>query len=72
MDRPTWRALAAGARPEQPEASDVGEWTHGWQFRASDALEQQEYTTLLRALRGRGRFGPLPDPARLRSCSGRN
>ena len=72
-DRPSWRSLLLGQRPMQEETRtpELGEWRHGWQFSGSDALEQQEYRHLLGALRGRHAGGPLPGPARLRSCSGR-
>jgi len=71
-NRPTWRGLYDGARPAQPseDERDVGEWAHGWQYHASKALEQTEYNSVLGALRGRTAIGPLPGPARLRSCAG--
>ena len=70
--RPTWRSLYDGARPATPseDERDPGEWAHGWQYHASNALEQTEYNSLLGALRGRRGTGPLPGPARLRSCAG--
>ena len=75
--RPSWQALANGARPAQPseeerEEREPGEWQHGWQFEASSPLEQLEYNNLLGALRGREQAGPSPGPARLRSCGGPN
>ena len=74
--RPTWRALAAGARPPPQEGANVDEFPaldefpHGWQFYASRALEQTEHDSLLRSLAGTSPRGPLPGRARLRSCSG--
>ena len=39
--RPSWADLAAGVRPEALDVGDSepGEWRHGWQFYASDAVE---------------------------------
>jgi hypothetical protein len=70
--RPSWQELYEGARPTQPndEDRDPGEWAHGWQYHASNALEQHEHNSLLNALRGRAQARPLPGPARLRSCGG--
>ena len=41
FEQPSWPALAEGARPEQPNPSelDPGEWRHGWQYFASTARE---------------------------------
>ena len=43
QDRPTWAELAAGARPPQDPTelgqTEPGEWSHGWQYFASLALE---------------------------------
>ena len=72
-DRPTWQALANGARPQSPPAEtevEPGEWQHGWQFHAASPLEQQEHNNLLSDLRGRETRGSNPGPARLRSCGG--
>ena len=71
-ERPSWDGLSNGARPRAPDPEEVqaGEWQHGWQFWASNALEQQEHTNLLGALAGSSRAGPLPGRARLRSCAG--
>ena len=68
--RPGWEALARGARPAQPNPEEVepGDWQHGWQYYASDPLEQREHTNLLSELRRQGSAGP----ARLRSCAGLN
>ena len=59
---------------QQPDREEVepGEWQHGWQFYASNTLEQQEHSNLLGVLRGRGTESGAPGPARLRSCSGPN
>eukprot|EP00973_Karenia_brevis_P081639 11318044-Karenia_brevis.AAC.1 len=69
-DRPTWLALWQGACPLEVNSLELGEFKHGWQYYASEALEQREHESLLGALRGRSRIGPLPRPACLRSCSG--
>ena len=39
---PTFREIAAGARPPPPEQgeTDPGEWQHGWQYFSSDAREK--------------------------------
>eukprot|EP00973_Karenia_brevis_P032726 4517673-Karenia_brevis.AAC.1 len=59
-ERPTWSAMLQGARPPSLTEDErvAGEWTHGWQYYASDALEQQEYSSLLGASRGYGTAGP--------------
>ena len=31
VERPSWEALKAGARPPAPEVTEPGEWLHGWQ-----------------------------------------
>ena len=74
QNRPGWPSLANGARPLQPDREEVepGDWQHGWQFYAASALEQQEHSTLLGVLRGRGSESGAPGPARLRSCGGPN
>ena len=68
--RPSWRSLAQGARAEAPDSDDVepGEWRHGWQFEASNAVEQQEFSSLLSVFRSQARS---PHAARLLSSSGR-
>ena len=50
--RPDWTSLATGARPPQPEEDELslGEWQHGWQYHASNALEQAAYSDLRREL----------------------
>ena len=80
--RPAWENLLRGERPPPPGRTGdprsteacIGEWVHGWQFHASDVLEQQEHVSLLTALSSHGRFrgqrAPPPGPARLRSCAG--
>ena len=63
-DRPTWEAVAAGARPMPPTSEECmpGKWQKGWQYYASEAFEQGELTHLLRTLRGPG---PAPGPGRV-------
>ena len=42
QDRPSWDALGLGARPQPTElrrSPEPGEWPHGWQYYACDALE---------------------------------
>ena len=36
---PTWRAVAEGGRPKEPEEAEHGEWAHGWQYYASSGRE---------------------------------
>ena len=51
-DRPSWAALHGGARPlprPMDEVREPGDWAHGWQFYASNALEQREHNLLLEA-----------------------
>ena len=52
--RASWDQVAAGERPpappEQPMA--LGEWTHGWQFHASDPLEHRAHCHVLQELGG--------------------
>ena len=51
-NRPLWIDVANGARPAEAIADHrvLGEWQHGWQFYASDALEMSEWNALLREL----------------------
>ena len=72
-DRLTWTNLAAGERPpEPPEAVNLGEWRHGWQFWASDVLERQGHAELLRtlALPSTRRNAASAGKARIYSCTG--
>ena len=42
LERPTFAALAGGARPPKPEkaeGAERGEWPHGWQFFAASTRE---------------------------------
>eukprot|EP00973_Karenia_brevis_P075787 10529256-Karenia_brevis.AAC.1 len=50
--RPPWVALKNGMRPPQPEPDEIslGEWAHGWQYHACNAIETSEFCSLLRAL----------------------
>ena len=66
---PSWTSILQGARPprenEDDNDADPGEWKHGWQFYASDALEKQEHQAVLGD-------STRADAARVRSCGGRN
>ena len=44
---PSWQELWEGARPPQPEATEPGEWAHGWQFHAATAREHHFRSTEL-------------------------
>ena len=50
--RPTWVDLGNGLRPPQLEADalSLGEWAHGWQYHASNALETTEFEALVVSL----------------------
>ena len=37
---PSWEALWDGARPEQPNEPEPGEWRHGWQYHACSRTEK--------------------------------
>ena len=65
-DRATWEALAAGVRPPEPEPDELllGEWQHGWQYHASNALEKSAFNQLLGNL-------ALPSTRRNAQCPGR-
>eukprot|EP00959_Pyramimonas_sp_CCMP1952_P224218 4688369-Pyramimonas_sp.AAC.1 len=54
-NRPTWHDIATGLRPpEPPDPMDtplsLGEWAHGWQFHASDALKKSTQERFRRTL----------------------
>ena len=68
--RPSWQALADGVRPtaQSRDGADPGNFPHGWQYHASDVLEQHEFHNLLGTLRAG--ISASGDVARLRSCSG--
>eukprot|EP00973_Karenia_brevis_P014023 1905086-Karenia_brevis.AAC.1 len=72
--RPTWRELRDGLRPPQPESEEVslGEWAHGWQYHASNALETAELKMLLSsfALPNRRSNARAAGKARVHSCKG--
>ena len=72
--RPDWRSLSNGLRPPQPQHDDVslGEWAHGWQYHASDALERCAYNELLRtlALPSRRLNAASLGKSRVMSCQG--
>ena len=66
---PSWSSLLAGQRTQENDRPDVGEWSHGWQFFASDAIEQHGRISLLRCLRGGGLLGPSRDRVRIQPTS---
>ena len=72
--RPDWSSLANGMRAPQPleDGLSLGEWAHGWQFHASDALEKHAYNNLLRslALPSTRRNACSLGKARVLSCQG--
>ena len=47
-----WTVLAAGLRPPEPDRAEaqLGEWSHGWQYHASDSLEKHAWDELNRVL----------------------
>ena len=50
---PSWRALAQGASPGQNRLGvvrEAGEWAHGWQFFAADAVERSLFDFTLGSL----------------------
>ena len=54
-ERPTWNDIANGLRPPRPpdpmeDPLTLGEWAHGWQFHASNALERAAHQRLLQEL----------------------
>ena len=51
-ERPTWADLAAGLRPPviTADATELGEWQHGWQYFASNASATAEWEHLMRTL----------------------
>ena len=65
--KPTWRELAAGQRPPQPDPEweeEPGQWPHGWQFYASlGQITNHRENVVLPSLDAKGQ-------ARLRSQSG--
>ena len=66
--RPTWKALAEGARPESiGDAIDPGNWPHDWQYHATDVLEQHEHKSLLSTFKRAS--AASSHVARLRSCA---
>ena len=46
---PTWEDLFAGVRPPAPNTHDdtIGEWTHGWQYHASNSGEVAAFDRLM-------------------------
>ncbi len=67
---PTWAELAQGLRPRERIETEPGEWTHGWQFFAADALDTSALISFRSGMHGRRATKTL-----LRSqsgpCSGR-
>ena len=72
--RPLWVDLAAGLRPPSNDSTGqaLGEWRHGWQFHASEAVSQRSREVLIHELSGPTyrSNAATPGKARLRSCSG--
>ena len=74
--RPSWDELANGLRAPQPQPEDsasLGEWPHGWQYHASNALEQAALASVKRdlALPSRRVNAQAVGKSRLESCMGR-
>ena len=73
--RPAWVDLAAGLRPPSPDPAEteLGEWRHGWQYHASNCIEQSAHTQLkqLLALPSTRSNAACAGKARLLSCTGR-
>ena len=46
---PAWEDLFNGVRPPAPSKSEdtIGEWTHGWQYHASNSYETAAFDRLL-------------------------
>ena len=72
--KPTWQALQNGLRPPQQDRNDscLGEWAHGWQYHASDAIEHTEFEALLAvlALPRTRRNAAAQGKAHIHSCRG--
>ena len=72
--RPAWQDLNNGLRPPEPDRNDscLGEWAHGWQFHASNAMENAEFDALLvtLALPSTRSNAASAGKARLHSCRG--
>ena len=72
---PSWVDLAAGLRApaSDPTETELNEWRHGWQYHASNSLEQGAHTQLqqLLALSSRRSNAACAGKARLLSCTGR-
>ena len=57
-DCPSWTDIATGrVVPDQAEDPDGGEFTHGWQFKASRAREQHAKAAIIADLTRQGRDG---------------
>ena len=73
-ERPMWIDIAAGVRPPEPPRTEMslGEWSHGWQFHGSNAMEQQAHKQLLQELAWPSlRVNAIATgKARLHSCMG--
>ena len=66
VSRPEWTALRNGAHPPLANASEPGEWQHGWQYQSS-AGDQAHHVALAQAQRGVVRLSHqqrIPAPAR--------
>ena len=64
VSKPEWTALRDGTRPPQADASEPGEWQHGWQYHASSSSEHHFRKSVVIAQSSVG------DQAHLRSHSG--
>ena len=75
ITRPLWIDIANGTPPEQQLAVEhvLGEWQHGWQYYASDAVEHHHWDSLLQDLAWPSvRLNAASTgKARLHSCMGR-
>ena len=48
-DRPSWAEVGEGIRPIEIKNDGIrrGEWSHGWQFHASEAIDKYRFDLLL-------------------------
>ena len=64
VGRPSWSDLRRGARPQDQQSAEPGEWQHGWQYHASSSSEHHVRKTVVLAQ------SSAADQAHLRSHSG--
>ena len=73
-ERPLWIDIAAGLRPPDLAVcgSDLGEWRHGWQFHASDAIAKASWNILMHELAAPSfrQNAATTGKSRVRSCMG--